>query len=393
MILTVTANPSLDRTVRLEGPLVPGQVHRLVDSVTVAAGKGVNISAVLHAAGAATLAVVPAGADDPLLAGLVRDGVPHLGVPVTGPVRINLTVTAPDGTTTKFNEPGARLDGPQLRALEQAVLAAALNGAAPSPSPIRSTGPHVDAGSVSGSGSGAKAGLREESAPAASIGLDASVGVDAANGSGTAAGSGGRAGDDSPEWVVMTGSLPPGVPADWYASMVARLREQLGLSGVRIAVDTSDAPLAALVSRCPECAPDLIAPNSTELAQVCGGDGAQMEASAAGGDLSAVIEAARTLVGKGIREVLVTLGGAGALLVGRDSSWHVVTGPVDVRSTVGAGDAALAGLLLARDRGADAPTALRTAVAYGTAAVCMPGTGRPSAEQAAAVSVSVNRCR
>lgn len=363
MILTVTANPSLDRTVRLEGPLVPGQVHRLVDSVTVAAGKGVNISAVLHAAGAATLAVVPAGADDPLLAGLVRDGVPHLGVPVTGPVRINLTVTAPDGTTTKFNEPGARLDGPQLRALEQAVLAAALNGAAPSPSPIRSTGPHVDAGSVSGSGSG------------------------------TAAGSGGRAGDDSPEWVVMTGSLPPGVPADWYASMVARLREQLGSSGVRIAVDTSDAPLAALVSRCPECAPDLIAPNSTELAQVCGGDGAQMEASAAGGDLSAVIEAARTLVGKGIREVLVTLGGAGALLVGRDSSWHAVTGPVDVRSTVGAGDAALAGLLLARDRGADAPTALRTAVAYGTAAVCMPGTGRPSAEQAAAVSVSVNRCR
>ena len=67
MIVTVTPNPSLDRTAELPGPIVRGQVHRFIGSTTVAAGKGVNISGVVHSAGAETLAIVPAGAMDGLV--------------------------------------------------------------------------------------------------------------------------------------------------------------------------------------------------------------------------------------------------------------------------------------------------------------------------------------
>ncbi len=67
-------------------------------------------------------------------------------------------------------------------------------------------------------------------------------------------------------WVVMSGSLPPGVPASWYGDVVALLAGQ----PCRIAVDTSDAPLAALVGSLDRGAPDLIKPNAEELAGVLG---------------------------------------------------------------------------------------------------------------------------
>ena len=54
-------------------------------------------------------------------------------------------------------------------------------------------------------------------------------------------------------WVVLSGSLPPGVPADFYATLVRSLRPL----GVKVAVDTSDEPLLALVDNFPEAAPDL----------------------------------------------------------------------------------------------------------------------------------------
>jgi 1-phosphofructokinase len=122
VIVTVTPNPSIDRTVTLPGPLTRGAVHRVATTVDQPGGKGVNISRACLAAGVPTLAVLPVAHDDPFLHELDRLGVPCLPVPTPNPVRVNLTITEPDGTTTKLNAAGADASGSDLDALAAAVL-------------------------------------------------------------------------------------------------------------------------------------------------------------------------------------------------------------------------------------------------------------------------------
>ncbi|WP_226347065.1 1-phosphofructokinase family hexose kinase [Agilicoccus flavus] len=304
MIVTFTANPSLDRTASVGGPLVRGGVHRLSGVTVEPGGKGVNVARVVHLAGRDVVAVLPAAPSDPLLAALTELGVAHRAVPVPTLARTNLTLTEPDGETTKLNEPGAPLSPETTDRLLEALTQAA-RGA---------------------------------------------------------------------EWVVLSGSLPPGAPADWYATLLAAVRA----GGAKVAVDTSDAPLLALADAFPAATPDLLKPNGEELAQLTGADGARLEAGAARGDLGPVVEAAATLVGRGVPAVLATLGGAGAVLVTADGAWHATPPPVVPRSTVGAGDSSVAGYVLADLDGLDAPGRLRRAVAYGSAAAALPGTGLPS---------------
>lgn len=186
-------------------------------------------------------------------------------------------------------------------------------------------------------------------------------------------------------WASLSGSLPPGAPTDWYARMVRALRPL----GVRIAIDTSDAPLQALSADLDDAAPDLLKPNSEELAQLVGGNGADLEAAALAGDLSPVIRAARDLIDRGVGATLVTLGGAGALLVTRTGAWRATAPAITVLSTVGAGDSALAGYLLAASAGLAEPDRLRTAVAYGSAAAALPGTTVPAPHQTSPSVVDV----
>ena len=98
------------------------------------------------------------------------------------------------------------------------------------------------------------------------------------------------------------------------------------------------------------------------------------------GDFAPVVTAGRDLVARGVEAVLVTLGGSGACLVTKDGAWAATPPPTEVRSTVGAGDSSLAGYLIARLDDASAAECLRRAVAYGSAAASMPGTGLPSPE-------------
>ncbi|CRZ17155.1 1-phosphofructokinase family hexose kinase [Mycolicibacterium neworleansense] len=307
MIITVTPNPSLDRTVTVGSPLTRGAVQR-VDSVTVEpGGKGINVARALTLAGVSAEAVLPAADDDPLLAGLRTLGVPFIGVPIAEPVRTNFAITEPDGTTTKLNERGAVVDADALQALTRCVLAKAQNAS----------------------------------------------------------------------WVVMSGSLPPGIPVDWYAHVV-RLLAPLGC---RVAVDTSDAPLAALAAAFEVAAPDLIKPNAEELADLAGVPAADLEHAAAQGDTTAVVAAARQLVARGVGTVLATLGAAGAVLVDNDGAWVATPPPIVPRSTVGAGDSSLAGYLRAVVAGAEAPQRLQMAVAYGSAAAALPGSALPGPAQ------------
>ncbi len=85
-----------------------------------------------------------------------------------------------------------------------------------------------------------------------------------------------------PSWLVLAGSLPPGVAPEFYAELVAEVRARLGARAPRIAVDTSGAPLAALFAAGPAGVPDLIKPNAEELAELTGeGTEAELEADPA----------------------------------------------------------------------------------------------------------------
>ena len=90
MIITVTPNPSIDRTVTLPARLVRGAVHRVQSVSTEPGGKGVNVARALTLAGLDTLAILPAGGRDPILSALQSCGVPFYAVPVDGAVRTNL---------------------------------------------------------------------------------------------------------------------------------------------------------------------------------------------------------------------------------------------------------------------------------------------------------------
>ncbi len=302
MILTLTPNPSIDRTVALDGELARGQVHRVASVTSQAGGKGVNISRAAVTADIPSIAVVPAAKDDAFVIELLGAGIDCRPVRPAGDVRVNLTITEPDGTTTKLNSPGAAVLPLHLELMAQAVLVRA----------------------------------------------------------------------SSADWTVLAGSLPAGAPPEFYAELVRRLREV----GGRVAVDTSEAPLQALVDALPASAPDLMKPNGEELASFTGGDADELES-----DPRATATAARQLIERGVGAVLATLGGNGAVLVTPDGAWHATPPPTTVVSTVGAGDSSLFGYLLGDIRGLPAPERLALAVAYGSAAAGLPGTTIPQPSQ------------
>ncbi len=311
MIVTLTVNPSVDRTVTLTEPLRRGQVHRATGVTSQPGGKGVNVARVIGAGGAPVLAVLPGADDDPVVSGLRATGIGCRTVPVAGQPRTNLTIAETDGTTTKINEPGRPLTVPDLDALT-ALLVEATAGA---------------------------------------------------------------------EWIVLSGSLPPGVPDDWYARLVVTLATG-GAARPRIAVDTSDAPLLALFDESLGAAPDLVKPNTEELAQLTGRSPADLE------NPTAAADAATLLLERGVGAVLATLGAAGAVLVTGAGAWFAAAPPIVPRSTVGAGDSALAGYLLADRTGAGPADRLRYAVAYGSAATALPGTELPTTADIALAEVT-----
>ncbi|MCS0635835.1 1-phosphofructokinase [Streptomyces sp. LP05-1] len=126
MILTVTPNPSLDRTYEVPG-LARGEVLRAAGERMDPGGKGVNVSRALAAAGHRTVAVLPlGGAPGALVAELLAaQGIEVAGVPVAGHTRSNIALAEPDATLTKINAPGPELTPAESEALLAAVAARA----------------------------------------------------------------------------------------------------------------------------------------------------------------------------------------------------------------------------------------------------------------------------
>lgn len=129
MIVTLTLNPSVDRTVDVEA-LERGAVVRTSEPVLEPGGKGVNVTRALSANGVPSLAIVPvAGPDGAELSRLLeRDGILCRFVPVSGRTRSNTSVCEPDGTVTKLNEPGSPLSDSDLAAIATAVRTSVRDG-------------------------------------------------------------------------------------------------------------------------------------------------------------------------------------------------------------------------------------------------------------------------
>ena len=118
MIVTLTPNPSIDRTVSVPA-LEHGEVNRASDSRIDPGGKGINVARALATNGTEALAVLPSGGPEGhlLQALLRRSGTAYTAVPIAGTTRMNIAVIEPDGTTTKLNEPGPTLSADEFDAL------------------------------------------------------------------------------------------------------------------------------------------------------------------------------------------------------------------------------------------------------------------------------------
>lgn len=126
MIVTLTPNPSVDRTVEVDR-LERGAVLRARAARVDPGGKGVNVARALAAHGRKTVAVLPSGGAEgvQLAALLAAEGIDVIPVPVAGAIRANVSVVEPDGTVTKLNEPGPAVSPAEMAALLDATVACA----------------------------------------------------------------------------------------------------------------------------------------------------------------------------------------------------------------------------------------------------------------------------
>jgi 6-phosphofructokinase 2 len=164
-------------------------------------------------------------------------------------------------------------------------------------------------------------------------------------------------GVNAPDYVVASGSLPPGVPEDFYA----RVSQAAKGTGARFLLDASGAPLKLAASE----GVFLLKPNAREFEELTGEPLESEEQQE---------ELARGLVENGCCEVLVlSLGAAGVLMVTRDQAERVRSPSVPIKSKVGAGDSMVAAMVLGLAREMDIRTAVCLGVAAGAAAVMTPG--------------------
>lgn len=164
--------------------------------------------------------------------------------------------------------------------------------------------------------------------------------------------------DNEVNYIVASGSLTPGVPVDVYARLAAIAKKK----AARFIVDTSGEALM-------EAAKEgvyLLKPNLAELSSLVGKEEI---------DAEYIDDVAREVIAKGQCEIIITsMGPGGAMLVTKDEIFQVTPPVVRRKSTVGAGDSMVAGVVLSLSRGWEVSDALKYGVAAGTAATLNPGT-------------------
>ena len=160
-----------------------------------------------------------------------------------------------------------------------------------------------------------------------------------------------------PRYIVMAGSVPPGVPYYIYRDLIQKMK---GL-GITTVLDSADLWLQEGI----KARPDVVKPNVREAQTAMG-----VELS----NEQDIIHAVKTLISGGIGIAAISRGRGGMIIGDKDAVYKVVPPNVDVMSTVGAGDSTVAGLIFKLSNNGSLEEASRFAVATGTASTLTPGT-------------------
>jgi 1-phosphofructokinase family hexose kinase len=169
-------------------------------------------------------------------------------------------------------------------------------------------------------------------------------------------------------WLMLCGSLPPGVPADFYAQLIVRATRK----GVKTLLDTDGEAL----SRGVEAGPAVVTPNQQEAERLLNTVLLTRSHSLA---------AARRIQAMGAETVVLSLGSRGAIgatsCKGVDLLWEAIPPRLDAISPIGAGDALAAALTWSLAEGKDFQESLRWGVAAGSASARLPGVNFATLEQ------------
>ncbi len=289
MIVTVTLNPSLDRTITVSG-LKMGESNRWSSLRSYAGGKGIDVSRAIHEMGGQTVAYGFIGGNEGRMLEILLDqeGVLFSFTPVEQPTRTNFVIN-------------------DTRARQQTI--------------INAPGPHIS--------------RRELARFSEKLGKVS----------------------PPPDAMVISGSVPPGVPTDIYYSIIKEAKQ----NKIRTILDSAVHWLRDGV----RAKPYLIKPNVAEAEELLETELPTEEA---------IIRAALDLVEMGIEVAVISRGKDGLIAATRGSVVKAVPTSVRVQSTVGAGDCTMAGLALKLTAEESLAEACRLGVAMGTAAVLTPGT-------------------
>lgn len=287
MILTVCANPCIDKTITING-IVMGQYNKIVDSMFNPSGKGINVAVTLNRLGGQAFCTGfnYESNGDILTQFLTQEGVPYEFIYSPGEIRTNIkAIDIESGIMTEFNESGRFAGEDKKRELEALV---------------------------------------ERWAVQCNL-------------------------------AVFSGSLPPGCEQSYYAALMQKCGE------TKCVLDASGAAFEAGL----ELKPYMVKPNSYELSIF-----AKKELSTPRDHLDAALE----LVRRGVNIVCVSMGQQGALITDGLKAFYAPPVQVRVKSTVGAGDAMVAGCVKGISDGLDLERLFIQGVAAATACVLTEGT-------------------
>ena len=160
-----------------------------------------------------------------------------------------------------------------------------------------------------------------------------------------------------PDFLVFAGSVPPGVPIDIYRQLIEKAKK----NGIKTVLDSDEQWLKEGI----RAKPNVIKPNVHEAEEL-------LETHLR--DQAAIVEAVKALVNRSIDVVAISRGKYGLIVANGGEILKVTPPQVEIRSTIGAGDSAIAGLVLKLSQGYEIEEASRWAAAAGTAAALTPGT-------------------
>jgi 1-phosphofructokinase family hexose kinase len=287
LIVTVTLNPAIDRTISVDRLAFEDRAY-IKSSGESAGGRGINATGVIHSFGGDAVAVLTSGGDSgKRLEELLRCREIRAAVaPIEDETRTNLTITDRHGLTVNLNETGPRLTKAEVTRVEKTVR-------------------------------------------------DTLAGA---------------------QWVMLCGSLPPGVPSSFYAKVIAMSRQRKVKTLLHAG---GDALLEGIEAR-----PTVVTPNQQEAERLLGRTLLTR---------TQYVEAAEQIRHMGPESVVLSLGSRGALGAFADGLYEALPPRVDAVCPIGAGDALTAAYVWSMCRKANTAEALRWGVAAGTASARLPG--------------------